>query len=111
LAIYRVSELSVHKVQCKTVKQRQLKVIFRAISRLFNTGSDGAIKCAYVRVKITTIEPDRTFYPAEAYHQNYLTLYPDQPYIAFNDIPKVQDLKKLFPTQYRDKPVLVKVAS
>lgn len=60
---------------------------------------------------VTTIEPDRTFYPAEAYHQNYLTLHPDQPYIAFNDIPKVQDLKKLFPTQYRDKPVLVKVAS
>jgi len=57
------------------------------------------------------IEPDRTFYPAEQYHQNYLTLHPDQPYIAFNDIPKVEDLKKLFPTQYRDKPVLVKVAS
>jgi hypothetical protein len=32
-------------------------------------------------------------------------------YIAFNDIPKVEDLKKLFPTQYWDKPVLVKVAS
>jgi peptide-methionine (S)-S-oxide reductase len=60
---------------------------------------------------VTTIEPDRTFYPAETYHQNYLTLHPDQPYIAFNDIPKVEGLKKLFPTQYRDKPVLVKVAS
>ncbi|CAB3758689.1 peptide-methionine (S)-S-oxide reductase MsrA [Paraburkholderia solisilvae] len=60
---------------------------------------------------VTTIEPDRTFYPAESYHQNYLTLHPDQPYIAINDIPKVDDLKKLFPTQYRDKPVLVKMAS
>jgi peptide-methionine (S)-S-oxide reductase len=60
---------------------------------------------------VTTIEPDRTFYPAEQYHQNYLTLHPDQPYIAINDIPKVDDLKKLFPTQYRDKPVLVKTTS
>ena len=50
-------------------------------------------------------------YAVPEYHQNYLTLHPDQPYIAFNDIPKVEGLKKLFPAQYRDKPVLVKVAS
>ncbi|CAB3763207.1 peptide-methionine (S)-S-oxide reductase MsrA [Paraburkholderia humisilvae] len=60
---------------------------------------------------VTTIEPDRTFYPAETYHQNYLTLHPDQPYIAINDIPKVNGLKKLFPTEYRDQPVLVKTAT
>ncbi|MFC0401988.1 peptide-methionine (S)-S-oxide reductase MsrA [Paraburkholderia rhizosphaerae] len=60
---------------------------------------------------VTTIEPDRTFYPAEQYHQNYLTLHPDQPYIAINDIPKVDGLKKLFPGEYQDKPVLVKTTS
>ncbi|HEY3596264.1 MAG TPA: peptide-methionine (S)-S-oxide reductase MsrA [Paraburkholderia sp.] len=59
---------------------------------------------------VTTIEPNRTFYPAEQYHQNYLTLHPDQPYIAINDIPKIDDLKRLFPAAYRDKPVLVKTS-
>ena len=56
---------------------------------------------------VTTIEPGRTFYPAEAYHQDYLTLHPDQPYIAINDLPKIAELKKLFPARYRDTPVLV----
>ena len=37
---------------------------------------------------VTRIEPDRTFYPAEGYHQNYLTNHPDSPYIAHNDLPK-----------------------
>jgi peptide-methionine (S)-S-oxide reductase len=56
---------------------------------------------------VTKIEPGRAFYPAEAYHQNYLTLHPSQPYIAINDIPKVEALKQLFPGLYRDTPVLV----
>ena len=56
---------------------------------------------------VTTVEPGKTFYPAEGYHQNYLTLHPTQPYIAFNDLPKIENLKKLFPDTYRDKPVLV----
>ena len=56
---------------------------------------------------VTTIEPDRTFYAAEDYHQDYLTLHPDQPYIAINDLPKIAELKKLFPARYRDTPVLV----
>jgi peptide-methionine (S)-S-oxide reductase len=55
----------------------------------------------------TRIEPDRAFFPAEAYHQDYLTLHPEQPYIAFNDIPKVEALKKVFPEVYRADPVLV----
>ena len=45
---------------------------------------------------VTTIEPGRTFYPAEGYHQDYLTLHPNQPYIAINDLPKVANLKRLF---------------
>jgi len=57
---------------------------------------------------VTTLEPGKTFYPAEDYHQNYLTLHPTQMYIAINDIPKVQNLGKLFPAIYSEKPILVK---
>jgi peptide-methionine (S)-S-oxide reductase len=60
---------------------------------------------------VTRIEPGKTFYPAEAYHQNYLTLHPDNPYIAINDIPKITDLKRLFPDLYRTDPMLVAKAS
>jgi peptide-methionine (S)-S-oxide reductase len=56
---------------------------------------------------VTTIERGRTFYPAEGYHQDYLTLHPNQPYIVFNDLPKVENLKKLFPDDYRVQPALV----
>ena len=56
---------------------------------------------------VTTIEPGKEFYPAEAYHQDYLTLHPHQPYIAINDLPKLQALKELFPDSYRENPVLV----
>jgi peptide-methionine (S)-S-oxide reductase len=54
----------------------------------------------------TRVDPLAGFYPAEAYHQDYLERHPDQPYIAFNDIPKVENLKRLFPDSYQDKPVL-----
>jgi peptide-methionine (S)-S-oxide reductase len=50
------------------------------------------------------------FYPAEAYHQDYLTLHPNQPYIAYNDIPKVANLKKIFAENYIEKPTLVSSA-
>jgi peptide-methionine (S)-S-oxide reductase len=56
---------------------------------------------------VTTIEMNRTFYPAEAYHQDYLTRHPDNPYIAYNDLPKIRELQKLFPDRYRDSPVRV----
>ena len=58
----------------------------------------------------TTVEPGRTFYPAENYHQNFLTLNPTYPYIAINDIPKIENLKRLFPGSYRADPVLVSLA-
>ncbi|HXR55296.1 MAG TPA: peptide-methionine (S)-S-oxide reductase MsrA [Casimicrobiaceae bacterium] len=41
------------------------------------------------------------FYPAEDYHQNYLALHPDQPYIVYNDLPKLAELKKEFPAYYK----------
>jgi len=56
---------------------------------------------------VTTIERDKPFYPAEAYHQDYMTLHPNQPYIVFNDLPKVENLKRLFPAAYRAEPALV----
>ena len=51
------------------------------------------------------------FFPAEAYHQDYSTLHPYQPYIVYNDAPKVENLKKLFPALWRDKPVTVAEAT
>jgi peptide-methionine (S)-S-oxide reductase len=56
---------------------------------------------------VTTIERGRTFYSAEGYHQDYLTLNPNQPYIVFNDLPKIANLKRLFPDNYRTEPALV----
>jgi peptide-methionine (S)-S-oxide reductase len=62
---------------------------------------------AFPKPIVTKIEPFKAFYAAEGYHQNFLTLNPDYPYIVYNDLPKVADLKKVFPAQYADKPVLV----
>lgn len=56
---------------------------------------------------VTTLETGKTFYPAEEYHQDFLTLNPTYPYIVYNDLPKVANLKSLFPTLYSDKPALV----
>jgi len=56
---------------------------------------------------VTRIEPGRTFYPAETYHQNFLDDNPTYPYIVYNDLPKVEALKRVFPDLYQAKPVLV----
>ncbi|MFC3943687.1 peptide-methionine (S)-S-oxide reductase [Pseudomonas gingeri NCPPB 3146 = LMG 5327] len=56
---------------------------------------------------VTRIEDNKVFYPAEGYHQNYLTLHPYAPYIAINDMPKVENLKRMDPDLYRADPVLV----
>lgn len=53
---------------------------------------------------VTTFEPGKPFFVAEDYHQNYLRANPTQPYIAINDIPKVEGLKSLFPALWSDKP-------
>lgn len=50
------------------------------------------------------------FYPAEAYHQDYLTLHPNQPYIVYNDLPKIENLKKIFAENFIEKPTLVNAA-
>ncbi|AJC18720.2 peptide-methionine (S)-S-oxide reductase MsrA [Pandoraea sputorum] len=66
---------------------------------------------AYSKPIATKVEKYTGFYAAETYHQDFLTEHPNYPYIVINDLPKVKDLKRIFPTQYRDTPVLVKTAS
>ncbi len=56
----------------------------------------------FSRPIVTKVEKLRAFYPAEAYHQDYLVHHPNQAYIVINDAPKVEALKKQFPTEYRD---------
>jgi peptide-methionine (S)-S-oxide reductase len=59
---------------------------------------------------VTRVEPDQTFYPAEAYHQDFLTRNPHHPYIVINDLPKIENLKRIQPDVYRANPVLVAAA-
>ncbi len=54
----------------------------------------------------TRVDPLTGFYPAEDHHQDFLAHHPDYPYIAYNDMPKVQALKTLFPESYVPTPVL-----
>jgi peptide-methionine (S)-S-oxide reductase len=60
---------------------------------------------------VTQLTQFSAFYPAEAYHQDYATMHPENPYIYYNDLPKVESLKKLFPDLYREQPVLVRSAA
>jgi peptide-methionine (S)-S-oxide reductase len=62
---------------------------------------------AFSRPIVTRVDAAGPFYPAEAYHQDYLTLHPDAPYIAINDMPKVQALRTLFPENWQAQPVTV----
>jgi peptide-methionine (S)-S-oxide reductase len=55
------------------------------------------------RAIATQVVPLTAFYPAEAYHQNYATLHPDNPYIVYNDAPKVANLRREFPDLYTGK--------
>jgi len=63
------------------------------------------------RAIVTKTEPGRDFYPAEDYHQDFLTRNPNYPYIVVNDLPKIEALKRLFPDLYRPTPVLVAAAA
>jgi peptide-methionine (S)-S-oxide reductase len=62
----------------------------------------------YSKPIVTKVGTLEGFFPAEAYHQDYLTLHPSQPYIAYNDLPKVENLKKIFAENYIEKPTLVR---
>ena len=56
---------------------------------------------AYPRPIVTQLVPLKAFYPAEAYHQDYLAHHLTQPYIVYNDLPKVEQLKTKYPELYR----------
>jgi peptide-methionine (S)-S-oxide reductase len=59
---------------------------------------------------VTKLEKLSGFYPAETYHQDYLVRHPDDDYVAFNDIPKVEALRRLYPALWRDHPALTRPA-
>ncbi len=62
---------------------------------------------AFRRPIVTRVDRLKGFYPAEGYHQDYLVRNPSNPYIAFNDLPKIENLKRAFPDHYSDRPVLL----
>jgi peptide-methionine (S)-S-oxide reductase len=87
-------------------------------SEVFATNADQArVAKAYIaqldaahvfaRPIATRVDALPGFYKAEAYHQDYLALHPDYPYIVFNDLPKVAALKAVFPADYREQAMLV----
>ena len=84
-------------------------------SAIFYTDAEqGKIARAYItqleaagtfkRKIVTEVAPLKGFYKAEEYHQDYMKYHPDQPYIVYNDRPKVENLKKFFPALYREWP-------
>jgi peptide-methionine (S)-S-oxide reductase len=56
---------------------------------------------------VTKIEPEKGFYPAEDYHQDFLIHNPTYPYIVRNDLPKIDALHKVYPQFYRPTPVML----
>jgi peptide-methionine (S)-S-oxide reductase len=83
-----------------TTSDEQKKVADAYIAQLNAAG-------VYKKPIVTKVGPLQAFFAAEVYHQDYLTLHPTQPYIAYNDIPKVENLKKIFADNYSEKPTLV----
>ena len=63
---------------------------------------------SYSKPIVTKVESNGHFYPAEAYHQNFLNDNPNHPYIVVNDLPKIKELQQYFPHYYREQAVLVK---
>jgi peptide-methionine (S)-S-oxide reductase len=65
----------------------------------------------FSRAIVTKVAHLKGFYPAEGYHQDFLALNPSNPYIVYNDLPKIANLKRLFPDYYSDRPVLLAQAN
>jgi peptide-methionine (S)-S-oxide reductase len=62
---------------------------------------------ATIATRVTQLQD---FYAAENYHQNFLVVHPNHPYIVINDIPKIENLRRVYPDIYRADPVLVATA-
>jgi peptide-methionine (S)-S-oxide reductase len=62
---------------------------------------------AFARPIATKVEPLAAFYPAENYHQDYAARHAGEPYVVYNVLPRVANLKRLFPGDYTEKPTLV----
>ncbi len=62
----------------------------------------------YPKPIVTRLEDRASFYPAELHHQDFMAANPRHPYIVFNDLPKVNNLQRLFPDRYRSEPVLTR---
>ena len=77
-----------------TTNENQSKVALAYISQLQSLR-------IYGEPIVTQVQLLPAFYPAEDHHQNYLALHPTQPYIVFNDLPKIQHLREQFPKFYR----------
>jgi peptide-methionine (S)-S-oxide reductase len=75
--------------------ERQQRVARSYIAQLDKAG-------VFRRPIVTRVDELTSFHPAEAYHQDYATLHPENPYIVYNDLPKVENLKRVFAALYRD---------
>lgn len=64
------------------------------------------LKASFSRPIVTRVSLGKSFFAAEGYHQNYLVRHPGEPYIVWNDLPKLDTLKRLYPALYRPDPVL-----
>ena len=83
-----------------TVTDEQKDVAAAYVAQLDEAG-------VYPKPIVTELAPLAAFYPAEDYHQDYATLHPDQPYIVWNDLPKIVNLRTMFPDVWRETPKLV----
>jgi len=80
----------------------------RNIAQAYITQLDGAK--VFGRAIVTRVDGLNGFYPAEDYHQDFLIKNPRYPYIVIHDLPKIENLKKVFPVLYRDQPVTARAA-
>jgi len=78
----------------------QKRIALAYIAQLNHSG-------AFRRPIVTSVDRLQGFYAAEAYHQDFLIHNPTNAYIAYNDLPKIDSLKRLFPDRYSDHPVMV----
>ncbi|HEV3348515.1 MAG TPA: peptide-methionine (S)-S-oxide reductase MsrA [Methylomirabilota bacterium] len=62
----------------------------------------------FERPIVTRLDPLKAFYPAEEYHQDFLQHNPNHPYIVINDLPKIDNLRKILPTYFREPPISAK---